>query len=617
MRDYPENMALSIRSNNASARAQRSLADASDRVATSNTRLASGMRINTAADDAAGLSIASQLNMSSRVFNQGMRNINDGMSLLNVAEGALSQLTNITERQKELAEQAANGVYSTRQRDALHKEALALTSEYNRIVSSTKMNGISLLDGTLSGGLRIQAGYGVEGSISIAIGDAISGLVGDGTFQAQRTIAVAGAARMNRGDVNGDGNDDFVVLTPTQPQVFIGNGDGSFKAPVSYAGGTTNVNVHLADLDGNNSLDMVVLDVSTAYILLNNGDGTFKARQSYAAPSAAQGLAVGDLDKDGRIDMLVAGGTSVSLLRGNGDGTFKAHTTFALTGLAQTTVVADLNGDGNPDFYALDETNRILNVFMGNGDGTFKARVTYAGAGAGNAVLVDINGDGIRDHVAPNGSLGFSNVSILLGNADGTFQAERSYYSGPSPHNVYGADFNGDGNIDLVTANLVDSTASVLFNNGDGTFKAPVTYANALRVRIGDFNGDGVTDLLTTNTNSVGIYLGNARATTSIAPIDLTTQQDARAALPTLDRTQSKLLSELGKIGAFRQRLTTALSNLSTARENFIAAESRIKDVDIAEESAKFVRNQISQQAAAAVAAKSNRMPEIVLSLLS
>lgn len=93
-------------------RAQRSLASASEMLNASSTRLASGLRINSAADDAAGLAIASQLNTSSRVYTQGMRNINDGMSVLNVAEGALSQLGQVTIRQKELAEQAANGVYS-------------------------------------------------------------------------------------------------------------------------------------------------------------------------------------------------------------------------------------------------------------------------------------------------------------------------------------------------------------------------------------------------------------------------------------------------------------------------------------------------------------------------
>jgi len=108
--ELPGGMALTIGANIPSLRARRSLADASDSLSASTTRLASGLRINSAADDAAGLAIATSLNASSRIYTQGIRNINDGISVLNVAEGALSELGNITTRQKELAEQAANGV---------------------------------------------------------------------------------------------------------------------------------------------------------------------------------------------------------------------------------------------------------------------------------------------------------------------------------------------------------------------------------------------------------------------------------------------------------------------------------------------------------------------------
>lgn len=191
-----------------------------------------------------------------------------------------------------------------------------------------------------------------------------------------------------------------------------------------------------------------------------------------------------------------------------------------------------------------------------------------------------------------------------------------SYHSGVIPHNLFGADLNGDGAIDLVTAHTSDSTASVLLNNGNGTFKAPTSYANALRVRLADFNEDGVTDIATTSTNTVGLYLGNTRRTAIISGVDLTTQQSARTALSTLEERHKKVLSELGSIGASRQRLQTAMQNLSTARENFIAAESRIRDADIAQESANFLKSQILQQAAASIASSTSRAPEMVLSLL-
>lgn len=611
-------MAVTIRSNISSLRAQRSLTDASDKLSASTTRLASGFRINSAADDAAGLAIATQLNSSSRVYNQGMRNINDGMSVLNIAEGALLELSSITTRQKELAEQAANGVYSNKQRDALDKESLALTNEYNRIVASTKMNGVSLLDGTLLSGMRIQAGFGTNESISVSVGRALMGVVGDGTFAAQTTSPLTGAGRMFNGDLNNDGREDLVVLSANQPQVLLGNGDGTFKTAVSYAGGTTSANVHLADVDGDKNADILVADAFAVYVLMGNGDGTFKARRSYAGPQNGLGIQTGDVDGDGRVDLLVSdntfGGSSQFLMLGNGDGSFKAATSFLILGQAGASIMADINRDGRLDFFSVDGTNQQLNVFIGNGDGTFKAKVTYAGGGTGSPLFTDLNGDGLGDFVAADAST--NNITVLFGNGDGTFRAANTYFSGPSPFNLLAADLNGDGVADLVAANSGNSTASVFLNNGNGTFNAPVTLANALRIRLGDFNGDGVTDVVTTSTNTVGMYLGNGRSSPYITPVDLTTQQGARSALTTLDSLHTKITSELGNIGAFQQRLSTALRNLGTTKENFTAAESRIRDADIAYESANLVRNQILQQAATSVLAQANRAPELALSLL-
>ena len=105
-------MAVRIGSNIASLNAQGRLNQATDALSSTYERLSSGMRINKASDDPAGLAVSSSLNVDSRVYSQGIRNINDGLSLLNVAEGALFELSSITTRQQELAEQSANGVYS-------------------------------------------------------------------------------------------------------------------------------------------------------------------------------------------------------------------------------------------------------------------------------------------------------------------------------------------------------------------------------------------------------------------------------------------------------------------------------------------------------------------------
>ena len=115
---------ISLNSNIASLNAQRGFSDATKQLGQSFTRLSSGLRINRAADDAAGLAIASSLSVDRRIATQGVRNLNDGISLLNIAEGTMSELTNIVTRIQELAEQGANGTLGDAQRNALQKEVI-------------------------------------------------------------------------------------------------------------------------------------------------------------------------------------------------------------------------------------------------------------------------------------------------------------------------------------------------------------------------------------------------------------------------------------------------------------------------------------------------------------
>jgi flagellin len=148
-------------------------------------RLSSGQRINKASDDPAGLAIASDLQVRTRIINQGLRNVNDGISFLAIAEGGLESLTEIITRQKELAGQAANGTYSLKQRQALDNEARALTDEYNRIVATTTFNGINVFS---AGDVVVQSGIGDVETTQIGIGNLFQQAtaggagVGSGTF---------------------------------------------------------------------------------------------------------------------------------------------------------------------------------------------------------------------------------------------------------------------------------------------------------------------------------------------------------------------------------------------------------------------------------------------------
>lgn len=141
-------MGLNIRTNLDSIHAQNDLNSVTNRLRTSYSRLSSGLRITKASDDAAGLAIAEQLKADSRIASVAIRNANDGISIISITDGALAEVGNILVRMTELAEQSANGVYSTTQRSALQSEFVALASEIQRIADTTTFNGKSLLTDT-------------------------------------------------------------------------------------------------------------------------------------------------------------------------------------------------------------------------------------------------------------------------------------------------------------------------------------------------------------------------------------------------------------------------------------------------------------------------------------
>lgn len=150
-------MSLNIRTNMPSITAQKNLAQSTSGLATAYERLSSGLRINRAKDDAAGLAIAESLKVDARIASVAMRNANDGVSIIAITDGAIGQITNVLSRLAELAEQSANGVFSNGQRSALQLEFTALMSEVERIALTTEFNGLRLLSG--GGTVTMQVGF--------------------------------------------------------------------------------------------------------------------------------------------------------------------------------------------------------------------------------------------------------------------------------------------------------------------------------------------------------------------------------------------------------------------------------------------------------------------------
>lgn len=161
-------MALVINTNVASLNAQRQLMNSGASLDRSTERLSSGQRINSAKDDAAGLAIANRMTSQVRGLDQAIRNANDGVSLIQTAEGALSESTNILQRMRELSVQSANGIYSAGDRKTLDAEVKQLVSELDRIAKTTSFNGQNLLDGKL-GNISLQVGSSANQTISLKV----------------------------------------------------------------------------------------------------------------------------------------------------------------------------------------------------------------------------------------------------------------------------------------------------------------------------------------------------------------------------------------------------------------------------------------------------------------
>jgi flagellin len=169
-------MGLRVNTNVASINAQRNLSAVTDRLGNNYRRLSTGLRISTAADDAAGLAISERLRSQVRSLEQAKRNANDGISFVQTAEGALNEVSSILTRLRELAIQSSNGSVSNQDKETLDEEFQSLVSEVNRIGRSTEFNGIKLLDGSAST-VSFQVGFGTTSGIdtlSVSLSAALS-----------------------------------------------------------------------------------------------------------------------------------------------------------------------------------------------------------------------------------------------------------------------------------------------------------------------------------------------------------------------------------------------------------------------------------------------------------
>ena len=213
-------MSLVINHNLMAMSAARYLGVTYNRLSTSVARLASGLRINSAADDAAGLAIREMMRTDIRVLNQGVRNANDALSLIQTADGALSVIDEKLTRMKELATQAATGTYTSAQRLIMDSEYQAMASEITRIAMATDFNGVKLLDGSLSGSA-------VDGSQQMKIHFGTGNSSAEDYYYIKINAATASALGVGSGIAVG--NAGYTISTQSAAQVALGAIDSAIN----------------------------------------------------------------------------------------------------------------------------------------------------------------------------------------------------------------------------------------------------------------------------------------------------------------------------------------------------------------------------------------------------
>ncbi|MDC0358710.1 FG-GAP-like repeat-containing protein [Oligoflexia bacterium] len=618
-------MSLRIGSNIAALKAQRRLFQADYRQRQVYERLASGQRINRASDDAAGLAIADSLRSNSRVLTQGANNVNDGISLVNIADAALAQLSGIATRIVELSEQAANGTFSRQQRRSLDNEAQALRNEYFRIVESTEFNGSALLNGS-NPIVDIQVGLdsSTNSRIGITVEGAATRLVGTGDFTASGNFSIPGGSAFLStagGDIDNDGDNDVVIGAGSGVEAFLNDGSGGFAATVHSGIGTIFTQTFLTDLNSDGNLDIIANDLGVVSTSLGNGTGSFGGISSFGANFS--GIAIGDINGD-LIDDVIAASETDSLVQvyiSDGSGGLTAGQTLNFNIVAQAAPsLADMNNDGILDIVGGGGPASDNDAFiaLGNGSGGFGAATYFTSShDDGSQAIVDVNGDGNLDLVHRTSSQ--NEVNILFGDGNGNLGSEQKVSTPSNGPSLLAGDVTGDGIVDL----MVESGADTLIMAGDGS--GGFTQVSQLspsfddQLALVDIDGDSVADLVGGNnaTSRLDTFLAETQVASGLPEISLLTRSDALDTLDTVRGALEQLAAGRGVLGAQQARLEVAMANNKVGAENAVAAESRIRDADVAQEASELVRTQILQQTAASVLAQANTIPALAVRLLS
>lgn len=587
-----------INTNISSLNAQRNLNSSQGSLATSLQRLSSGLRINSAKDDAAGLAISNRMTSQINGLTQASRNANDGISLAQTAEGALSSVGEALQRMRTLAVQASNATNTATDRAALQKEVDQLVQQINTVASQTSFNGVKLLDGTFnSQSFQIGANKGETISIQ-SIQSAKVDALGVGTTSSYSTsltsTVTSGAIGTGGITVNGYGIGPSVSDGVSASTTVNGIAPTAFATPAD--------------------------DITAGDLKINGVDiGAITGGAAAPAQGAAVAAAINAVTAQTGV-IAAADGTSGALSLTSKDGRdikieMSGTATTARTGLTAGTTVVGSDS-------AISKAAAFNSVSGQTGVSAVATETTRTGAAiAANAA---VTGTG-TNYIKINGiNLG----AIAAGtNTDFTDQGNNVVAAINAVSNQTGVTASFDTTTKKVSVSALDGR-NINIEIGAGTTAGSVSLGaggaasfstNYGGVKLSSTNSAGI-NIGGSNLGTTGLTGGYTAATATfgagVASVDVTTVDGAQNALATIDSALSQINSSRADLGAIQNRFSNVVSNLDTTAENVTAARSRIMDADFAAETANLSRSQILQQAGTAMLAQANQLPQNVLSLL-
>ena len=579
-------MGMVVRTNTMALNAYRQLGMNNSAVSKSLEKLSSGFRINRAGDDAAGLAISEKMKAQITGLETASSNAQDGISLIQTAEGNLGEVHSMLNRMVELATKSANGTYTQTERDALQAEVDQLLEEIDRISQSANFNGTTLLNGDLSatgGATKIEIG----GNATSKKSTGLAGVFSTDTALADGTGAVKGGTAQYTVSLD-DGTSYTVKFTFDQAS----DTDTDITKMVAEDG--TVYNITNGAPTANELRDAIMGELNktdfgkqyTASAHADDGKITFTAKEKGTATPAITSV-------DFQADYAKSG---------------NPYTVHTASNVDRTTAPLDdgyeISADSITEY---DGSNYEDAVFTINGH-KFVLMTENLTAQKGTTVGSDVD-----NYMKAVQGLG-KDVTILVGGIGG-LKAGAAAGTGPAAANANTANSNWQQNIDAIAKVTGLNVGNTVANDGND-----IAANSGIRLTLGDgVKGGLVLQIGDTadDFNKMRVSIDDMSAEgLGLKGLSIKTEPEASNAIDTIKNAINTVSTQRASLGALQNRLEHTINNLDVAVENLSAANSRIRDTDMAKEMMNYTKMNVLVQSAQAMLAQANQQPQSVLQLL-